>query len=92
MISVPSYDQYKTLANKVSILEEKLTLFMRMSHANKWLTREEVCRTLRISESTLDRLRQSGELSYTKGQRSIRFDADSVQAYAERRTTHKRTV
>ncbi len=76
---------------KIDLLEEirKLVLQRQTQPARKWLKSHEVRRLLTISPGTLQHLRISGMLPFTKIGAVIFYDYEDIQKMLESHKTHK---
>jgi len=76
---------------KTDLLEEiqKLVLQRQTQPARKWLKSHEVRRLLTISPGTLQHLRVSGVLPYTKIGAVIFYDYDDIHKMLESHKSHK---
>ena len=82
---IPTKEELQTIveaAVKRAVLDE-LPQVIRKATRKKWLTTEEVISLLQCSRRHVQYLRDSGQLSYSKNGRKIRYNIDDIEAFLD---------
>lgn len=72
---------------KTAIVKEIKTMLVQtlMDRDRRWLRSNDACRLLMVSPGTLQNLRRTGELAFTKVGRAIYYDRDEITHMMEKR-------
>ncbi|MBI9062119.1 MAG: helix-turn-helix domain-containing protein [Marinilabiliaceae bacterium] len=78
---------YGKLIGKIDRLNEKIDKIIlaekQSGLKNKWYVTDEVCSILNISKRTLQKMRDSGAIEFTKTGKKCYYKASSVEAFLE---------
>jgi len=78
--------EFSKLMRKIDQLSdklEKLSLKSNDGFKDKWYVTEEVCKLLNVSKRTLQKIRDSSSIRFTKSGKKIYYKASDIEQYLE---------
>lgn len=78
--------EFSKLMRKIDQLSdklEKLSLKSNDGFKDKWYVTEEVCKLLNVSKRTLQKMRDSSSIRFTKSGKKIYYKASDIEVYLE---------
>ena len=75
---------FRLILNKIDSIYNLLTDEIKHNELEQFMDNDSLCKTLHISKSTSQRLRDSGKLPYFKDGRKILYHKGEIQKYIER--------